>query len=160
MRHLVLIAALTAFAAPASASSIETVVSGKAVNSSIETIDCSSCPPLIEKKKTSTYTAAEIEPGTQKVELKTINGEMKAVRTEAWMGGSPVIFVSKATEDVIRASLDAEKANPGVSLETVASTTKTLPAVSGDAAVKAATLGDAKAPSQEFDPASFEMRLD
>lgn len=160
MRHLVLIAAFAAFAAPASASSIETIVSGKAVNHSIRTIDCSSCPPLVEKKKKPAYTVADIEPGTQKIELKTINGEMKAVRTEAWMGGSPVVFVSKATEEVIKAHMDALQPAPGVSLETVSSTTKTVPVISGDAAVKAADLNGTKTASQEFDPASFEMRLD
>lgn len=160
MRHLVLIAAFSALAAPASASSIEAIVSGKAVNQSIRTIDCSSCPPLVEKKEKSTYTVADIEPGTQKIELKTINGEMKTVRTEAWMGGSPVVFVSKATEDVIKAHMETQQPTPGISLETVASTTKTLPVVGSDAAVKAASLGGQKAASREFDPALFEMRLD
>ncbi|PDT85535.1 plant virulence effector HPE1-like domain-containing protein [Sinorhizobium sp. BJ1] len=165
MRSLLITAVLTLAAGTAAASSVEDVASGKAVNSSVATISCAECPPLQPKKKAS-YVVPELTPGTAKLELKQIDGEMKSVRTEAWLGGSPVVFVNKASEDVIKAA--AVKADPAATGVTAASlagiadvdqTAKTAAVgiVSRAEPVSASMAGSA---SQEFDPSGFELRLD
>ncbi|OAP40874.1 hypothetical protein AU381_03000 [Sinorhizobium glycinis] len=164
MRSLLITAALTLAAGTAAASSVEDVTSGKAVNSSVATISCAQCPPLQPKKKAS-YVVPELAPGTAKLELREIGGEMKSVRTEAWLGGSPVVFVNKASEDVIKAA--AMKADPAAgaseaSLAAVADIDRTAKTaavgiVSHAGPVSASMAGSG---SQEFDPSGLELRLD
>jgi len=97
MRNLLLAAIATAgIAAPAAASSIENVVSGSSENGSIVAIDCRECPPLKPKHERDSYKVPVLEAGSQKVELIEQGGERKLLRTDVWMGGSPVLFVSKA----------------------------------------------------------------
>ncbi len=103
MRSLLITAALVSAAGPTAASSIEDVTSGEAVNSSVATVSCADCPPLQPKKKHS-YVVPELAPGTDRVEIKEIHGAVKSVRTEAWLGGSPVIFVNDASNEAIRAA--------------------------------------------------------
>ncbi|MCA1440544.1 hypothetical protein I6F07_10005 [Ensifer sp. IC4062] len=172
MRALLISAAFALLAGTAAASSIEDVVSGKAVNSSVATVSCANCPPLQPKKKSS-YVVPEIAPGTDKVELKEVGGEVKLVRTEAWLGGSPVVFVSKAPEEVVRAaamkvepatasaSVSVDLSQPGThkvvsaEIDETAKTASVHP-ISRAKPVAAAMAGN----SQEFDPAGFELRLD
>ncbi|WEZ84207.1 plant virulence effector HPE1-like domain-containing protein [Rhizobium sp. 32-5/1] len=85
MRHLVLTVSCVFAAGSAFASSIESVTTGTGDNNSIATVSCASCPPLIVKKKLS-YIVPEVAKGTERVELKELNGKMKLVRTEAWLG--------------------------------------------------------------------------
>ncbi len=70
------------------------------VSGSLVDIICATCPKLKVVTVPSTYVVDVLAPGTQKVEFKKINGEMKMVRTDAWMGGSPVVFISKMTKPV------------------------------------------------------------
>jgi hypothetical protein len=95
------IMALAAFSVAgfAQAASVESVKTGTDKVRSIETIHCEKC--VQQAKKKVAPAAIELAPGTQKVELRTVNGETKVYRTEAWLGGSPVVFVSKASDAMI-----------------------------------------------------------
>jgi len=91
---------------------------GSAMASSIQSIDgtmrgdktsiveksCAECPPLKPQEREKEYTVPTLAPGTQSVAIQTIDGEKRVVRTEAWMGGSPVMFVSKPTPEALAAA--------------------------------------------------------
>ncbi|MCA1366725.1 hypothetical protein I6F15_04795 [Bradyrhizobium sp. BRP14] len=165
MRSLLITAALLHAAGPAAASSIEEMVSGEAVNSSIATISCGTCPPLQPKKKSS-YVVPDLVPGTDRVELKEIDGEVKSVRTEAWLGGSPVVFVNKASEEAIKAA--AMKA-AGPMVANAAADAAGMPVGVDHAAKTAAVTTLSRAEpvaaslaggSRKFDPSGFDLRLD
>ncbi len=136
-------------AAPALAGSIQPVA-GATGAGSIEAIRCADCPALKPKQRASTYHVDAIAPGTQKVEIREVNGERKIFRTEAWMGGSPILFVNKAPAEAVEAA-DAEKPVEGDAVDTGARTSAL-----GDEAASHAAM----ASSREFDPAKFELRLD
>jgi hypothetical protein len=76
------------------ASSITPVVNHGG-NGSLVSQGCDECPPLKPKQETSTYKVPVLESGPQKTEIVEINGEKRALRTENWLGGSPVVHVSK-----------------------------------------------------------------
>lgn len=152
MRTLLTFAVLLA-AAPAFAGSFEPV-SGAATAGSIETVSCADCPPLKPKREASTYHVDAIAPGTQKVEIREANGERKIYRTEAWMGGSPVLFVNKAPAETVQA---ADAAAPAEDTTIAVDTTAKTSALDSGAARDAKTA--AMASSQEFDPAGFELRV-
>jgi hypothetical protein len=171
MRHLVLTVSCMFAAGSAFASSVETVTTGTGENSSIAAVSCASCPPLIVKKKLS-YIVPEVANGTERVELKELNGEMKLVRTEAWLGGSPIVFITTPSEEVIKAAQAKS-----LSLPAVAGTVDAKPAdaqaaavIAVDTSARTGALGTVStettesitadmAPSREFDPADFELRL-
>lgn len=160
MRSLLITAALVYAAGPAAASSIDNITSGEAVNSSVATVSCEACLPLQPKKKPS-YVVPDLAPGTDRVELKEIHGEVKSVRTEAWLGGSPVIFVNNASDDAIRAA-GMETGEPAVA----DISSSTLPAgiaeISIDHTGKTAAVAASMASdgSRKIDPAAFDLRLD
>lgn len=95
------------------------------------------------------------------MELKEIHGEVKSVRTEAWLGGSPVIFVNNASDDAIRAA-GMETGEPAVA----DISSSTLPAgiaeISIDHTAKTAAVAASMASdgSRKIDPAAFDLRLD
>ena len=151
MRTLLPTLAFALLAAPAFAGSIEPVA-GATTAGSIEAISCESCPALKPKLKASTYHVDDIAPGTQKVEVREQNGERKIFRTEAWMGGSPVLFVSKAPAGTVEAA-DAEKPAGEAMVDTAAKTSALDSGIAGQASTAA------MATSREFDPAKFELRL-
>ena len=151
MRTLLPSLAFVLLAAPAFAGSIEPV-SGATTAGSIEAISCTGCPALKPKPKASTYHVDAIAPGTQKVEIRDVNGERKIFRTEAWMGGSPILFVNKAPAETVEAA-DAEKPVEANAVDASAQTS----ALGEDAAGSATTA--AMTPSREFDPSKFELRL-
>ncbi len=146
MRILLPTFALALLAGPALAGSIEPVAGATAADS-ISTITCEACPALKPKPVAETYHVDAIAPGTQKVEIREENGERKLFRTEAWMGGSPVLFVSKAPAEAV----DTANAGPAVDTDTQTS------AVGKDAAHAVAAAG--MTASREFDPGKFELRL-
>jgi len=175
MRLLLITTVLGLAAGNAAASSIESVASGTTDNASVATVSCVACPPLQSKKKV-TYVVPTIAAGDETVELKKINGEMKMVRTEAWLGGSPVVFVSKPSQEFIKAAAVEGDASPTVIVSTNANdqnpvaddakmiavdrTAKTaavtpVGASMGGTAKKATADG-----SQQFDPSTLELRLD
>ena len=151
MRTLLPTLALILLAPPAFADSIQPVT-GAVSAGSIETIRCTDCPTLKEKLKTATYHVDAIEPGTQKVEVREENGERKIFRTEAWMGGSPVLFVSKAPAEAVEAA-DADKPADAVIVDASAKTSA-LNEGAARQATEASMTG-----SREFDPETFELRL-
>lgn len=174
MRALLLTFASLAAASTAGASSLERVVSGEKINHSITQLSCGQCPALIVAKKTG-YIVPEIAAGTERVELKEINGEMKMVRTEAWLGGSPVVFISKASDDDIKEAhakmtlsgdlaktataeilpVEAEATATPVMIDSAAKTSSlSVASLSGMAAV---TPQDRR--SQEVDLENFQLRL-
>jgi hypothetical protein len=153
MRTLLPTLAFALLAAPALASSIEPVTGNPAKATSIETVSCADCPPLKEKPKGETYFVAPIDPGTQKVEIREANGERKMFRTEAWMGGSAVVFVSKAPQEVVKTAETAVDADMGPTvIVDKDATTGALDIGTANTTVTAAT-------SREFDPAGFELRI-
>ncbi|WP_429812111.1 plant virulence effector HPE1-like domain-containing protein [Ensifer sp. B1-9] len=175
MRLLLITTVLGLAAGNAAASSIESVASGTTDNASVATVSCAACPPLQSKKKV-TYVVPTIAAGDETVELKKINGEMKMVRTEAWLGGSPVVFVSKPSQEFIKAaavegdpsptvivSTNANDQNPVadeakmIAVDRTATTAAVTPvgASMGGTAKKATADG-----SQQFDPSTLELRLD
>ncbi|URK88383.1 hypothetical protein LP421_14125 [Rhizobium sp. RCAM05350] len=175
MRALLLTLASLVAASTAGASSLENMISGEKVNSSISQLSCGQCPPLVVKKKTG-YIVPDVAPGTDRVELKEIDGEMKLVRTEAWLGGSPVVFVSKASEADIKAAAQATMpavqqlatATTGDALPVEAQATATLNIIDNaakTAAVTTASMADLAAVtpqdthSQEVDLENFQLRL-
>lgn len=101
MRALLFTLASLAAAGTAGATSIENVIAGKTVSNSVSQVSCGQCPPLVVEKNIS-YIVPQVAPGTHRIELKQIGGEMKLVRTEAWLGGSPVVFINKASEADIK----------------------------------------------------------
>ncbi|QKK16420.1 plant virulence effector HPE1-like domain-containing protein [Rhizobium indicum] len=105
MRQIFLGAAILLMAGSAMASSIEVV--GKTAPSaegSIVTETCAHCPPLQAELTKKDYTVPELKPGVlQASEIRDVGGEKKIYRTEGWMGGSPVVFVSKATPEAMLA---------------------------------------------------------
>ena len=175
MRLLLITTVLGLAAGNAAAASIESVASGTTDNASVATVSCVACPPLQSKKKV-TYVVPTIAAGDETIELKKINGEMKMVRTEAWLGGSPVVFVSKPSQEFIKAAAVEGDASPTVIVSTNANdqnpvaddakmiavdrTAKTaavtpVGASMGGTAKKATADG-----SQQFDPSTLELRLD
>lgn len=157
MRTLLPTFAFLLLAAPAFAGSIEPVGGGSSEGTSVSEISCGDCPALKPKLKADTYHVDAIEAGTQKVVIREENGERKLFRTEAWMGGSPVLFVSKAPVDTQQAAEANTPLDGGITAtETVDASAKTS-ALDETAAREAATA--TMLPSQEFDPAGFELRV-
>lgn len=152
--------AIALLAAPALASSIQPVASGGKGRGSVATISCSHCPPLKVEEERRSYVVPELEPGTQKVEIREIDGERRMFRSEAWFGGSPVVFVTKAPEQaedaIAEAPLEAP-AEPVAAVDTAAMTG----ALDSSAAAVAVTAAAASQPvaSRELDPSTFELRL-
>ena len=147
MRTLLPTFAFVLLAAPAVAGSVEPVAASGA-GGSIEAVSCADCPALKPRRATGVYHVEAIAPGTQKIEIREDGGVRKIFRTEAWMGGSPVLFVSKAPTETLQAA-DAEPPADDA-------------AVAVDASAKTSALAatSAVASSREFDPAGFDLRLD
>jgi len=174
MRTLLFTIASLLAAGSASASSVEVVKAGQDANNSVSQLSCTRCPPPVVTKKTS-YVVPEVAPGTERVELRQINGEMKLVRTEAWLGGSPVVFVTKASDEAVKAAqlemAPAEhlaKAATVDALPAEAQATATLSIIDGTvktsavstasmAGMAAVTPQDSR--SQEVDLENFQLRL-
>ncbi|MFK0384794.1 plant virulence effector HPE1-like domain-containing protein [Agrobacterium sp. NPDC090273] len=94
--HRALVTAIIALTSgSAMASSIEYVDGVQVSNGSFTPVKCVSCPPLKERTKPDTYAIPSIAPGTQQTEMREINGHKEMIRTEAWLGGAPVTFVTK-----------------------------------------------------------------
>lgn len=92
MRFNILVIALLSSAATAQAGSIDAIKTGKNAPRSIEKISCPSC---VKKPRKVEQSVVELAPGTQRIEIREVAGVKKAYRTESWLGGSPVVMVSK-----------------------------------------------------------------
>jgi len=167
MRVRIIVLALMSTATVAQAGSISVVTTGKDVPRSIERINCPTC---IAKPKKASQSVVELAPGTQKIEVRDVAGVKKVFRTESWLGGSPVVFVSKALPGQVPVIAESETKE----VESVASapaTTSEQPAASAEAnmiderSTTAAVTADmgAKAKAsvlpKPFDPSKLELRL-
>jgi hypothetical protein len=108
------------------------------------------------------------------VERKEINGEMKLVRTEAWLGGSPVVFISKAPEEPVKAAQvepepqqlpDVASAADSVPADAPAAAIAVIDTTAKTGAVTTASMAEIGAVtpqnshSQEVDLENFQLRL-
>ncbi|WFU09685.1 plant virulence effector HPE1-like domain-containing protein [Rhizobium sp. CB3090] len=105
MRPLFLTLACVLAAGSAMASSIQPIDS-KTETGGGSIIDkvCTDCPALKPEAVKKDYVVPELTPGTQSIVVRDIDGQRKVVRTEAWMGGSPVVFISKPTPEALAAA--------------------------------------------------------
>lgn len=105
MRSFFLTLACVLAGGSAMASSIQSVDrTMRGGESSIVKTSCAECPPLKPLAVEKEYTVPTLAPGTQSIVIRDIDGEKKVVRTEAWMGGSPVRFVSNPTPEALLAA--------------------------------------------------------
>lgn len=137
----------------ASAASLEYVRTPPASTPSVTVLTCTVCPALKPDVREVTYVVPDLAPGTDRIEVRDINGEMKLVRAEAWLGGSPVTFVSKASDEDIRIALGQPATPPLVMQATAAgeagggASAETSMNVAVDAAMTTASLSPATAVS-------------
>lgn len=168
--HILALAALSA-SGFAHAASIDEIKTGGKEARSIETIKCERC--VLEAVKKVVVAKPELEPGTQRIEIRTVDGVRKIYRTEAWLGGSPVVFVSKAPESLVENQI-AAKPGDDVPTETLARNDEmpvTEPASTeanliDESATTAAVTADMGAKLKvepkkaAFDAGKLELRLD
>ncbi|MDP9808430.1 hypothetical protein J2W42_001268 [Rhizobium tibeticum] len=151
----VFFAAIAVFAAgSACASSIEVVGKDTRINGgSISQESCPSCPALEPVERKKDYVVPTLAPGSlQSSEIRDVDGEKKLYRTEGWMGGSPVVFVTKAPAEPMTAS-----APPADNIDH-ASTTAAV--IGGDVRpIAANVVGAPKEQTAPLDVSTFELRL-
>lgn len=156
MRNLVLTSILLAAAAPAYASSIEVVGPQAAKGNSIVVMSCADCPVPQEVQAKRSYVVPQVAQGRQSAEIVEINGEKKLKRTEAWMGGSPVVFMNKAEGWTTDGSVIAA-AGPQQDGVDAQATTAALPVAASAPAISAG-MADPSEP-KPLDLATFDLRL-
>ncbi|API53076.1 hypothetical protein BMW22_16950 [Rhizobium leguminosarum] len=153
MRQIFLGAAILLIAGSAMASSIEVV--GKTAPSaegSIVTETCAHCPPLQAELTKKDYTVPELKPGVlQASEIRDVGGEKKIYRTVGWMGGSPVVFVSKATPEAMLAAAPPAPPADGIDMSAT-----TAAVIGGDARPVAAGMAEQPAALNASD---FKLRF-
>jgi len=151
MRRLLLTAIVALTGGSAMASSVEYINGTHITNGSFVRMDCGGCQPLKGKTVTQGYAIPSIEPGTQHMEMREIDGKRTLVRTEAWLGGAPVTFVSTnpawmpgETQNAIATYDDAE---PVAQPDETASTPPAIDATTTTSAVKEISAESAGAPA-------------
>ena len=168
MRLNIMVLALLSSAISAQAGSIDAVTTGKETARSIEKISCGGCVVRAKKKE---QPVVELAPGTQKIEIRDVDGVKKIFRTEAWLGGSPVTYVSKALPDIPvvaeekPAKTDDVAAAPEIRIDKPATSAEadmideksTTAAVTADAGAELKVEVAPKAAA--FDPGKLELRL-
>lgn len=96
------VAGSTAAIGTAGAGPLETFKPVEGGRNSIVAMTCDHCGAPVDPKASK---VAPLAQGTQRVELKEVDGQTMVYTTEAWLGGSPVTIVRKATEvDIARYS--------------------------------------------------------
>ena len=161
---LITTALLIAGGSAALASSIEPVSSAaNAGGGSVVTISCAACPELKSVEAKKDYTVPTLAPGTQTTEIRDIDGEKKLARTEAWLGGSPVVFISKLPLPEARPVVALPAGEPQTDTAMTPSdgidTEATTAAVDTQTPPVAATMtGEAPAPAP-LNVNSFDLRL-
>lgn len=92
MFRFILATGMVFISGTAMASSIEVLHGAKTSNGSVLIINCSTCSSatLASKARANPVLAR----GVQNVTTREVGGRKETVRTEAWLGGSPVTFVS------------------------------------------------------------------
>lgn len=105
MRSMILTAAFLLIGGSAMASSFLPInAQTRTSGNSIQSKSCADCPPIKPEVAKKDYVVPELPLGTQTTVVRDINGEQKVVRTEAWLGGSPVVFISKASPEALAAA--------------------------------------------------------
>src|SRR6478735_818073 len=106
MRQIFLGAVCVFVASSALASSLEVVGSNAQTDSgSILVKHCQTCPPLQVAQVKRDYVVPTLADGTfQQSQIRDVGGEKKLYRTESWMGGSPIVFVTKAPTETMTAA--------------------------------------------------------
>lgn len=182
MRHFSLILcglpALLLGAGAAFAGSIDRIDSSAApVPQAVSVISCSTCRDSAPRPSHApTYLVPDLGARDEKIELQRIHGALRLVRTEAWLGGSPVRIVTKPTPAAMEAYLKARTivagdrlaGAPGETgagqaiaatevdrLNTTAALTAAEPAGGDSASLASAN----SASSQVFDGTGFQLRL-
>ncbi|EJT03321.1 plant virulence effector HPE1-like domain-containing protein [Rhizobium sp. CCGE 510] len=153
MRQIFLGATILLMAGSAMASSIE-VIGNTAphADGSIITETCTACPPLRAELTKKDYTVPELKPGIlQASEVRDVGGEKKIYRTEGWMGGSPVVFVSKASPEAMIAAAPSAQPADGIDMSAT-----TAAVIGGDA--KPVVAGMAEQPAT-LNVSEFKMRF-
>ena len=169
MRLNILVIALLSSAATAQAGSIDVVTTGRDAPRSIEKISCPSC---VRKPKKVEQSVVELAPGTQRIEIREVDGVKKVYRTESWLGGSPVVIVSKALPDEAPVVAEAQT-DDAENLASAPATISEQPTAAADAdmidekSTTAAVTADMGAKVtvevspkvQTFDPNKLDLRL-
>ncbi|MGX5665340.1 plant virulence effector HPE1-like domain-containing protein [Rhizobium daejeonense] len=156
MRNLVLTSILLAAAAPAHASSIEVVGPQAAKGNSIIVMSCANCPAPQEVQVKRSYVVPHVAGGKQSAEIIEVNGEKKLKRTEAWMGGSPVVFMSKAEGWATDGSV-VTAAGPQEDGIDAQATTAAVPVAAPAPAATAGMTGPSE--PKPLDVTTFDLRL-
>ena len=96
MRGILLTVSMLAGAAPCLAGS---VVTNPPQNdrSTFVTITCAECPPVAAPEAKDAAPAVNLAQGAQTVTVTEEGGVRRVIRTDAFMGGSPVTFVSTSS---------------------------------------------------------------
>jgi hypothetical protein len=152
MRQIFLGAVGVFAASSALASSLEVIGSeAQAGNGSIVVKQCQTCPPLQAVQVKKEYVVPTLADGAfQQSQIRDVGGEKKLYRTEGWMGGSPIVFVTKAPTETMTASAPPD----GIDL---AATTSAV--IGSDAKpVAAGVAGPAVEPIAPLDVSSFKLR--
>ncbi len=114
---------------------------------------CTTCPPLQSTERKKDYTVPALPPGAiQASALRDVAGEQKLYRTEGWMGGSPVVFVTKATPEVLAAfkvTVPVEGIDP----------TATTSVIGGDAKPVVAGMSAPAEQTAPLDVSDFKLRM-
>lgn len=152
MRRLLLTAVVALTGGSAMASSIEYVNGTHTGNGSFVRLDCARCQPVKDNPAPEGFAIPSIEPGTQHTEMREIEGKRTLVRTEAWLGGAPVTFVStnpawmpQETPGTAIATYDEGEA--GTPPEETAATPAGIDMTATTAATKTISAANATAPS-------------
>ena len=132
MLNPALLLLMTFAAYPAAASSIERLSTGVVTQpASIVSLGCLDCTPVSEPKHQGAA-PLHLPAGEQILTVEQRNGKPVLLRTEAWMGGSPVTFVSvnpvwidREEQAIVLRSQPPGSGNPADPLDT--STTSALP---------------------------------
>jgi hypothetical protein len=151
MRH-VLLSAFVLVAGSAQAQSVQPLATNTHdATASFVTKSCAHCPPLKAVEDTSGYKVPVLKDQVQSVAVMDIDGEKKIIRTDIWMGGSPVVHVSKVpawmTTDQLQAVVDTGN---GKSVE-AGIESATLPTGPIDFNTKTGAVEDNGSISQTFD---------
>ncbi|OLP45670.1 plant virulence effector HPE1-like domain-containing protein [Rhizobium oryziradicis] len=79
----------------AGGSSIQIITTPGNTTPSVVKVSCSTCPPLSDAGSSFKRATPKLAQGTQHIDVRTVDGQRELVRTEAWLGGSPVVFINK-----------------------------------------------------------------
>lgn len=96
MRFVIVTAVMALSSSAAFAGSIDSVMTQSNISPSQTLIICENCPPPPKPQKVTRDDEPRWKPGAENIEIREINGTKKRLSTEAWFGGSPVLFVTKA----------------------------------------------------------------